>query len=526
MAVQIGSEIGPYRVTEYVGAGGMASVYKGHHTRLDRSVAIKVMHANFTHDPNFLARFEREARIVARLEHPNIIPIYDYSEVDGQPYLVMKFVEGQTLKDALRASDGPLPIETTLRLMRRIAGAIDYAHGQGVLHRDIKPSNIIIDPRGEPYITDFGLARILQAGASTMSADVMLGTPQYISPEQAKGQVELDARTDLYSLGIVLYEIVTGSVPFGGDTPYAIVHDHIYSPPPRPRDRNPQITPAVDEVLLRALAKDPAERYPTATALIEEFAAAQSGKPARGTPARGTPASGTPAARPPEPSPQPSPANHPAGGIPAPQPPPPALPPMPPIFARERGSFSERMEDWGKEMERWGENFGKRAEEWGERFGSQVEKVFEGDEKDDEAHLTVEERIRRRVEKRLEERQGFYGHLTSYIFVNLMLWVIYFLTRGDAGSHPWPLWVTVFWGMGMVGHAVDYWNKYGGGRDRREEMIERELERERARVYGVEKAKHSPIDSGAIGSVRLTEDGELTESTIDRLEGRQKRKNE
>jgi len=269
MPVTIGATLGQYQIVEQIGAGGMATVYKATHTRLDRTVAIKMMHANFTQDPNFRARFEREARIVARLEHPNIVPVYDYDEIDQQPYLVMKFVEGRTLKD--RLAEGALSLDEILRVMDKVAAALNYAHSRDVLHRDMKPSNIILDAAGEPYITDFGLARIMQAGESTMSADVMIGTPHYISPEQAQGLPQIDARADGYSFGVILYELVTGRVPFTGDSAYAIVHKQIYAAPPAPDELNPEIPRAVAEVLIRALAKDPAERYPTPAALMDAF---------------------------------------------------------------------------------------------------------------------------------------------------------------------------------------------------------------------------------------------------------------
>src|SRR5690606_9931903 len=220
MALTEGQVIGPYKIVEQMGQGGMATIYKAYHARLDRMVAIKVMHQAFLEDQNFLSRFEREAQIVAKLEHPHIVPVYDFAEHEGQPFLVMKYIEGQTLK-ALNER-GALPLEEIVRIMPPIAAALDYAHRQGVLHRDIKPSNIILDNQGTPYLTDFGLARMAQSGESTLSTDMLLGTPHYISPEQAMGRRDLDSRTDLYSLGVVLYELVVGRVPFSADTPFAV----------------------------------------------------------------------------------------------------------------------------------------------------------------------------------------------------------------------------------------------------------------------------------------------------------------
>jgi tRNA A-37 threonylcarbamoyl transferase component Bud32/tetratricopeptide (TPR) repeat protein len=259
MAFANGENVGAYRIVDKLGQGGMATVYKAYHAALDRYVAIKVMHAAFLEDPNFLARFQREARIVAKLDHPHIIPIYDYAEHNGQPYLVMRFVEGETLKSYL--SSEPLDKPEILRISQAIGGALAYAHDQGVLHRDIKPSNILLTPDGGIYLTDFGLARMAEAGESTLSRDMMVGTPQYISPEQAKGIKALDARTDIYSLGVVLYELLVGQAPFTADTPYAIIHDHIFTPLPTPRELNPELPEPIERVLLKALAKEPDDRF-------------------------------------------------------------------------------------------------------------------------------------------------------------------------------------------------------------------------------------------------------------------------
>ena len=225
MSFTVGENVGAYRIVEKLGQGGMATVFKAYHPSLDRYVAIKVLHPAFQEDVNFLARFQREARIVAKLDHPNIVPIYDFAEHRGDPYLVMRFIEGQTLKARLQC--GPLDTAEIRRVIDAVGSALAYAHQQGVLHRDIKPSNVILTPEGQVYLTDFGLARMAEGGESTLSRDMMVGTPQYIAPEQAKGETSLDARTDVYSLGVVLYELLVGRVPFQADTPYAVVHDHI-----------------------------------------------------------------------------------------------------------------------------------------------------------------------------------------------------------------------------------------------------------------------------------------------------------
>ncbi len=269
MTFTSGENVGPYRVIEQLGSGGMATVFKAYHASLDRYVAIKVLHPAFKADPQFFERFKREARIVANLEHPNIIPVYDFNEHNGEPYLVMRFVEGDTLKPQMKGQ--PMPAKDILQLMRPVCQALNYAHNQGVLHRDIKPSNIMVTSDGSIFITDFGLARMVQAGESTLSQDMMVGTPQYISPEQAQGMSELDGRTDIYSLGVVLFEMLTGRVPFHADTPFATVHDHIYTPLPLPSSINPDIDPAVERMLLKALSKEPEDRFATAADLLESL---------------------------------------------------------------------------------------------------------------------------------------------------------------------------------------------------------------------------------------------------------------
>ncbi len=269
MSFAIGENVGPYRIIEQLGQGGMATVFKAYHPALDRYVAIKVLHPAFKEDPNFLSRFQREARVVARLEHPNIVPIYDFAEHKGQPYLVMKFIEGQTLK--ARLNEKPLTKEEAVEIVDAVGGALAYAHKQGVLHRDVKPSNVLLSPDGSIYLADFGLARMAQAGASTLSKDVMLGTPQYISPEQGQGVRDLDQGTDIYSFGVLLYEMVVGRVPFNADTPFAIIHDHIYTPLPPPSAVNPNVPEVVERVLLKSLEKDRKGRFETVEQQVQAF---------------------------------------------------------------------------------------------------------------------------------------------------------------------------------------------------------------------------------------------------------------
>ncbi len=270
MSFEIGQQVGAYRIERQLGKGGMATVYLARHQSLDRDVAIKMLHVAYKDDDTFIERFRREAQIVGKLEHPNIVPIYDFADAGLHPYLVMKYIEGETLKQYLRHNKD-ITLNEVMQIMTAVADALDYAHKRGILHRDVKPSNIMISNDGQPYLTDFGLARIASLGESTLSRDMMLGTPQYISPEQAQGNRELDARTDIYSLGIVLYELVVGRVPFTGDTPYAIIHNHIFTPLPPPREMNPTVPPEVEMVLLKALAKDPNERFSSAGAMIQAF---------------------------------------------------------------------------------------------------------------------------------------------------------------------------------------------------------------------------------------------------------------
>ena len=283
MSFNIGENVGPYRITEQLGQGGMATVYKAYHAALDRYVALKVLHPAFHEDKSFIMRFQREARVVAKLEHPNIVPVYDYAEHEMRPYLVMKFIEGDTLKAHL--NQGPLTSNEINQVVDSIGAALAYAHKQGILHRDIKPSNVMIANDGIMYLADFGLARIAEAGESTMSSDSIMGTPQYISPEQAMGKKDLDEGTDIYSFGVMLYEMVVGQVPFSGDTPFSVIHDHIYTPLPMPRAINPNIPESVERVLLKALAKDRLDRYDSVNYLIKAFKAAwgEAGIPMQGT---------------------------------------------------------------------------------------------------------------------------------------------------------------------------------------------------------------------------------------------------
>jgi len=283
MPLSAGNSVGPYKIIEKLGQGGMATVYKAYHAGLDRYVALKVLHPDLTEDPTFTARFQREARLVAKLDHPNIVPVHDFAEHDGYPYLVMKFIEGETLK--ARLERGPLTAEEINHIVDSVGSALSYAHQQGILHRDVKPSNVLIATDGHIYLADFGLARIAQSGASTLSTDAVMGTPQYISPEQAVGKSDLDEGTDIYSFGVMLYEMVVGQVPFSADTPFSIILDHISSPLPLPRTINPAVPESVERVLLKALAKERSDRFATVNELVTAFKSAWE---AAGVPMKGT----------------------------------------------------------------------------------------------------------------------------------------------------------------------------------------------------------------------------------------------
>ena len=283
MSFSIGADIGAYTITGELGKGGMATVYKARHNKLERDVAIKVMHPTYSGESTFIRRFEREARVVARLEHPHIVPVYDYATHEGHPYLVMRYIEGETLKD--RLNEGNLSTREILRLTDAIADALDYAHGEGVLHRDIKPSNILLTAGRGVYITDFGLARVMQSGESTLSQGMIMGTPHYISPEQAKGVAELDGRADIYSYGVILYEMATGRVPFRAESDFSIIHSQIFDAPPLPSMINDAINPRLEMLLLKVLEKEPDARYDTAGEMAAALHHALDDMPSSVTPA-------------------------------------------------------------------------------------------------------------------------------------------------------------------------------------------------------------------------------------------------
>ena len=263
----IGRTVAQYQIVEQIGQGGMANVYKAYQPSINRYVAIKVLPAQFTRDPNFVKRFEQEAKAIAALEHPHILPVYDFGRQDDLYYMVMRYVKGGTLSDKMQKS---LAYDAVVKIIGDVARALDYAHKQGIVHRDIKPSNILMDENGEVQLADFGIAKIVQGPDATRLTGTgsILGTPTYMAPEQAEGG-GVDGRTDIYSLGIVLYELLAGRPPYQADTALSLLLMHLNEPLPPPRSINPGIPEPLERVVVKALAKEPAGRYQTAAELEE-----------------------------------------------------------------------------------------------------------------------------------------------------------------------------------------------------------------------------------------------------------------
>src|SRR3954453_5439200 len=255
-----------YRVQRRIGSGGMADVYLADDAQLGREVALKVLHRRFARDREFVERFRREASAAAGLQHPNVVSVFDRGEYDGTYYIAMEYLAGRTLKDVIR-EEAPLAQQRVISLAIQILQAAAFAHRRGVIHRDFKPHNVIVGPDYRLKVTDFGIAR---AGASEMTeTGSIMGTAQYLSPEQAQGQ-RVGAPSDLYSIGIIVYEMLAGRVPFGGDSAVSIALKHVSDAPPRLRDLRPDVHPRLEQAVGRALLKDPAQRYASA----DEFIAA------------------------------------------------------------------------------------------------------------------------------------------------------------------------------------------------------------------------------------------------------------
>lgn len=266
----IGTRLGQYEIIEQIGRGGMATVYRAFQPTIGRYVAVKVIHNGFAGDEQARERFVREAQLVARLEHPHLLPLYDYDANTNPPYIVMRYLEGGTLKSVME--NGSLPIGEVAFMVQQIASALDYAHRQGVIHRDIKPSNIMIDPDGNAYLMDFGIAKQETAESNRLTqTGSAVGTPAYMSPEQALGERNIDKRTDIYSLGVMLFEMVTGRLPFESDTTTGMMIAHINNPVPYASEFNHELPDIIDNVLMKALDKKPANRYSSASEMAQEF---------------------------------------------------------------------------------------------------------------------------------------------------------------------------------------------------------------------------------------------------------------
>ena len=256
-----GKSIGRYHVVEPMGSGGMAVVYKAYDTRLERYVAIKFIRQEALQDPTSLKRFQREAHILAGLSHSNIVKVLDFGEYEGSPFLVMEYKPGETLKHHLGK---PIAWKEAVRIILPVVRALEYIHQQGIIHRDVKPSNILLPAEGEAMLSDFGIAKMISNsdGAPLTAMGVGMGTPEYMSPEQAEGK-EIDARSDIYSLGIVFFEMITGRAPFRADTPMAVVIKQISDPLPDPNDYLPSLPDMIRQILFKMLAKKPENRYET-----------------------------------------------------------------------------------------------------------------------------------------------------------------------------------------------------------------------------------------------------------------------
>src|SRR5256714_7228868 len=279
---------GRYELAEVLGYGGMAEVHRGRDIRLGRDVAVKTLRADLARDPAFQSRFRREAQSAASLNHPSVVAVYDTGEdpaADGgsAPYIVMEYVDGRTLRDLLQ-TEGLLLPQRALEITADVLAALDYSHRAGIIHRDIKPGNVMLTRAGDVKVMDFGIARALTGATSTMTQTAaVVGTAQYLSPEQARGE-HVDQRSDIYSTGCLLYELLTGRPPFVGDSPVAVAYQHVREDVIPPSRVNPDVTPAIDAIVLKAMAKNPANRYQSAGDMRADVQRALAGRPVEATP--------------------------------------------------------------------------------------------------------------------------------------------------------------------------------------------------------------------------------------------------
>jgi serine/threonine-protein kinase len=276
-----GANLGPYEIQGLLARGGMAEVYKGVHSRLGRPVAIKVLPLQLVGEGDFRRRFEREARAVAALNHPNIVQVFDFGDTQDTCYLVMEYIDGKDLTNYLHEHPGPMPLREALPVLRDVASALDYAHTQGVIHRDIKPSNVLLEivtmvqPDQSPFraiLTDFGIAKLITGTGSTTGIG-MIGTIDYMAPEQIQSAQTVDSSADIYALGVLAFRMLTGALPFASENPAEVLLGHLYRPVSDPRLIAPDLPDRVVSALLRAMAKEPGQRFPTASQFVAALSA-------------------------------------------------------------------------------------------------------------------------------------------------------------------------------------------------------------------------------------------------------------
>jgi serine/threonine-protein kinase len=293
---------GRYEIEDLVGTGGMSSVYRARDTVLERRVALKILHDHFSSDPEYVERFRREARAIARLNHPNIVTVIDRGDFQGRQFIVFELVPGDNLKDVVRRY-GPLPVPEALALTHQIARGLSFAHEHGVVHRDVKPQNVLLDEGGSAKVTDFGIARSLEPGDGLTQTGTVLGTSDYVAPEQVSGR-RVDARSDQYSLGVLLYELLTGEVPFSADNFMAVAMRHLRDPVPSVRQRRPDVPERVDEIVAKAMAKRPEDRFPSMEAMMAALEAALAEEPSEGDASAEATGELPPISKPPRPAPR------------------------------------------------------------------------------------------------------------------------------------------------------------------------------------------------------------------------------
>lgn len=280
MPIQPGTRLGAYEVEDLIGQGAMGTVYRAHHSGLARDAAVKVLQA-IAPDPDASARFQREAQAIAKMRHPNVLQVFDFGEFEGTPYMIVEYMPGGSLADRMKHGD-QIDRERALRLLKGLAAALDYAHARGIVHRDVKPANVLVDQEGDPVLADFGLAKLLQQASVKTVSGVTTGTPAYMAPEQVMGAA-IGPPADVYALTTMAYEFMTGAIPFEGEGMLELLYAHVHREPPAPSTKNPALSPEVDAVLLRGLAKDPASRWQSCGEMVVALTAAVKGDPVEAT---------------------------------------------------------------------------------------------------------------------------------------------------------------------------------------------------------------------------------------------------